>query len=159
LPAPDLSLRLVADEYIAPKTPLEQELCSIWEDVLKVEKIGIHDNFFRIGGHSLLATQVISRIRHNYNIDIPLRTLFEQPTVAALSQIVESLTKEKNLSLIPPLLPRERKGPISLSFAQARLWFLDQLLPDTALYNIPLALTLKGPLNIIALERALNTLI
>ena len=79
-------LRHVGDEYVAPQTELEQELASIWTEVLKIEKIGIHDNFFKLGGHSLLATQVISRIRHTYNIDIPLRALFEHPTIAALSQ-------------------------------------------------------------------------
>ena len=75
LPTPDLSLRLVGDEYVAPQSQIEQELASIWSEVLKIEKIGIHDNFFKLGGHSLLATQVISRIRHTYNIDIPLRAL------------------------------------------------------------------------------------
>ena len=71
LPTPDLSLRLVGDEYVAPQSQIEQELASIWSEVLKIEKIGIYDNFFKLGGHSLLATQVISRIRHTYNIDIP----------------------------------------------------------------------------------------
>ncbi len=84
LPAPDLSLRQIGEAYVAPQTTLEQELCSIWSEVLKVEKIGIHDNFFKLGGHSLLATQVISRIRHVYNIDLPLRALFEHPTVHEL---------------------------------------------------------------------------
>jgi len=159
LPAPDLSLRLVGEEYVAPRTSLEEELCSIWKDVLKVEKIGIHDNFFKLGGHSLLATQVISRVRHTYNIDIPLRSLFEQPTVAALSEIVESLCQEDKVASLPPLVPIERKEPLPLSFAQQRLWFLDQLLPGLALYNIPLALRLKGPLDTQALEKSLNALI
>ncbi|MBW8359367.1 MAG: non-ribosomal peptide synthetase, partial [Weeksellaceae bacterium] len=126
---------------------------------LKVEKIGIHDNFFKLGGHSLLATQVISRIRHTYNIDIPLRALFEHPTLATLSQIVDSLTSKNVLSSLPPLGPQIRKGALPLSFAQQRLWFLDQLLPDTALYNIPLALRLRGSLDRGSLERALNSLI
>jgi acyl carrier protein len=90
LPVPDLTLRQVGDEYVAPQSTLELALSSIWSEVLKVEKIGIHDNFFKIGGHSLLATQVISRIRHAYNIDIPLRALFEQPTIAALGKVVDS---------------------------------------------------------------------
>ncbi|MBL8676522.1 MAG: amino acid adenylation domain-containing protein, partial [Alphaproteobacteria bacterium] len=138
---------------------LEQELCSIWKEVLKIEQIGIHDNFFKLGGHSLLATQVVSRIRHTYNIDLPLRALFEHPTLYALSQDIEQLRTKNALSLIPPLVPQERKGPLPLSFAQQRLWFLDQLLPDVALYNVPLALKLTGPLNTSALEKALNTLI
>jgi hypothetical protein len=98
-------------------------------------------------------------MRHIYNIDIPLRALFEQPTILTLSQIVETLNTEKSVSLIPPLLPMERSESIPLSFAQTRLWFLDQLLPDVALYNIPLALKLTGNLNKDALEKALNTLI
>ena len=76
LPAPDLSLRQVSDEYVAASSEIELELSSIWSEVLRIEKIGIHDNFFKIGGHSLLATQVISRIRKLYNIDLPLRNLF-----------------------------------------------------------------------------------
>ncbi|MBY0463081.1 MAG: amino acid adenylation domain-containing protein, partial [Alphaproteobacteria bacterium] len=159
LPTPDLSLRQIREEYIIPQTALEQDLCYIWKDVLKLEKIGVHDNFFKLGGHSLLATQIISRIRDNYHIDIPLRSLFEQPTLATLSQIVDSLKKSNTLSSRPPLLARERKGSIPLSFAQQRLWFLDQLLPEVALYNIPIALKLKGPLDIPALESAFNALI
>ncbi|MBL8675936.1 MAG: amino acid adenylation domain-containing protein, partial [Alphaproteobacteria bacterium] len=159
LPAPDLSLRQGCEQYAPPTTPLEKELCAIWSEVLRIEKIGLHDNFFKLGGHSLLATQVISRIRHNYNIDIPLRALFEQPTIAALCPLIESLKQDNTLSSLPLLLPQERKGPIPLSFAQQRLWFLDQLLPEIALYNVPLALKLKGLLNTAALERALNTLI
>ena len=159
LPAPDLSSRLVGDEYIAPQTSLEQELCSIWKDVLKIDKIGIYDNFFKLGGHSLLATQVISRIRNVYNIDIPLRALFEHPTIESLSQTVHSLKKENILSSLPPLIPMERNGPLPLSFAQQRLWFLDQLLPEMALYNIPSALKLTGNLNTNALESAINYLI
>jgi amino acid adenylation domain-containing protein len=159
LPAPDLSLRSIADEYVAPQSTLELSLSSIWSEVLKVEKIGIHDNFFKIGGHSLLATQVISRIRHAYNIDIPLRALFEQPTIAALGKVVDSLIKQNSSSLLPSITPQERPDSIPLSFAQQRLWFIEQLLPDNTLYNIPLALTLKGHLNVSALENALNTLI
>ncbi|MBW8310054.1 MAG: amino acid adenylation domain-containing protein, partial [Candidatus Paracaedibacteraceae bacterium] len=126
---------------------------------LKVEKIGIHDNFFKLGGHSLLATQVISRIRHTYNIDIPLRALFEHPTIVGLSLVVDELQREQRVSQVPPIVAKERPERIPLSFAQQRLWFLDQLLPDVALYNIPMALKLIGSLNIQAFERALNDLI
>ncbi|NBQ48548.1 MAG: non-ribosomal peptide synthetase, partial [Sphingobacteriia bacterium] len=159
LPAPDLSLRQVGEQYVAPSSPLEQELCSIWTEVLKIEKIGIHDNFFKLGGHSLLATQVISRIRHTYNIDLPLRALFEHPTVAALSQDIEHLTTNNDLSNVPPIVAGQRPQLLPLSFAQQRLWFLDQLLPDTALYNVPLALRLNGPLNLQVFESAFNALI
>ena len=159
LPAPDLSLRQVGDQYVAPTTTLEQELCTIWSEVLRIEKIGIHDNFFKLGGHSLLATQVISRIRHTYNLDLPLRALFEHPTLHDLSQDIEQLTTKNALSVIPPIVAQQRPDFLPLSFAQQRLWFLDQLLPDTTLYNVLFALKLTGSLNLNAFETALNSLI
>jgi acyl carrier protein len=159
LPAPDLSLRQVGDTYVAPQTELQQQLSAIWSEVLRVEKIGINDNFFKLGGHSLLATQVISRIRHTYTIDLPLRALFEHPTIYTLTQDIETLMDKKTLSLIPPIVVQQRPEALPLSFAQQRLWFLDQLLPDIALYNIPIALSLKGELNRNALEKAFNILI
>jgi acyl carrier protein len=76
------------DDYVAPRTELERELTQLWADVLRVEKVGIHDNFFDLGGHSLLATQLISRIREAFLVDIPLRSIFEAPTVAGLSKII-----------------------------------------------------------------------
>ena len=87
---------------------------------------------------------------------MPLRTLFEHPTIAALALEIEG---EETLSILPPILSQERTGPLPLSFAQQRLWFFDQLIPDIALYNIPISLKLKGSLNLNALEKALNTLI
>jgi amino acid adenylation domain-containing protein len=159
LPAPDLNQRNMGNTYIAPRNTLEEELVSIWQEVLKVEKIGVNDNFFTLGGHSLLATQVISRLRHHYGMDIPLRALFDQPTIETLSIEVEQLIKEKMQSLIPPITPQSRTSRIPLSFAQARLWFLDQLLPNSALYNMPQALKLEGKLKIRVLEKAINTLV
>ena len=159
LPAPDLSLRQVREEYVAPQTTVELQLCAIWSEVLKIEKIGIYDNFFKLGGHSLLATQVISRIRHTYNVDLPLRSLFEHPTLHALSQDIEALTTKNILSVVPPIVVQQRPKILPLSFAQQRLWFLDQLLPDTALYNVPLALKLTGTLNLNILEKAFDALI
>ena len=90
LPAPDLSLRQIGEQYLAPETETELALTSIWSEVLKLETVGVHDNFFRIGGHSLLATQVISRIREYFSLDMPLRTLFEHPTIAALALEIEA---------------------------------------------------------------------
>ena len=159
LPAPDLSLRQVGHTYVAPHTPLEKELTSVWESVLKVKQIGVHDNFFKLGGHSLLATQVCSRIRNTYTVDVSLKSLFEHPTIKALTPIIQSLIQEKKRSLVPPLVPMDRPEALPLSFAQQRLWFLDQLLPEVSLYNTPLALKLKGHLNLQALEKAFNALV
>jgi len=101
LPAPDLSLRQVADAYVAPTTQIEEELCAIWSEVLRIEKIGIHDNFFRIGGHSLLATQVISRINSSTNIKLSLIDLFEKPTI---KMIADAQEREFDSSLKSPLI-------------------------------------------------------
>ena len=108
MPAPDLSLRHIQQAFVPATTTLEQELCAIWSEVLKVERIGIHDNFFKLGGHSLLVTQVISRIRHSYNIDLPLKALFIHPTIYALSQDIESLIKKNRISLVPPIVAQQR---------------------------------------------------
>jgi hypothetical protein len=85
LPAPDEKRPELGETYVAPRTPLEQELARIWELVLKVKQVGVHDNFFALGGHSLLATQVISRVNESLQIEMPLRAMFEQPTVAGLA--------------------------------------------------------------------------
>ena len=148
-----------AGDYIAPKTPVEQQLVSIWTEVLKIEKIGINHHFFKIGGHSLIAMQVVSRVRQQYGIDLPLRMLFEHPTIAGLSAFVESLSRKKNRLQIPSITAKPRPLLIPLSFAQRRLWFLDQLLPNTVIYNIPVVFHLKGSVNRTVLEKAFNALI
>jgi len=157
LPTPDLSLRPTDNAYVAPQSQCEQELANIWSEVLKIEKIGTHDNFFKMGGDSLIATQIISRIRRLYNCDLSLKSLFERPTIAEFASIVTQTLNTS--SSILPLVPQARPDPIPLSFAQQRLWFLDQLLEKNYLYNISAAFKLTGPLKIESLEQALNTLI
>jgi acyl carrier protein len=90
LPQPDPGPSLLEETFVAPRTPVEIELAQIWNQVLKVEPIGIHNNFFDLGGHSLLATQVVSRLREAFQMDIPLRSLFEKPTIAELAQHIET---------------------------------------------------------------------
>jgi len=89
LPAPGQNRAECESSFTAPRTPVEEMLASIWAEVLKLEKIGIHDNFFDLGGHSLLATQVVSRICNVFPIVFPLRTLFEIPTVAEIAEMIE----------------------------------------------------------------------
>jgi acyl carrier protein len=90
LPAPEWSRDLLEDEYVAPSTPLEEILSAIWSEVLGIERIGANDNFFGLGGHSLLATQVISRARDIFQMDLPLRTIFEAPTVSGMAAAIVS---------------------------------------------------------------------
>ncbi|QMS92433.1 NcpB [Nostoc edaphicum CCNP1411] len=158
LRAPDLHSQL-SDQYVAPRNPVEEILSLIWAQVLKVELVGIHDNFFELGGHSLLATQLVSRVRTNLKVELPLRTLFAAPTIAQLSQNIQQLQQQDLEIVAPPILKRAENGEIPLSYAQQRLWFLDKLNPNSASYNIPVGLRLVGTLNVVALEQSFREII
>jgi amino acid adenylation domain-containing protein len=158
LPTHELDSTLL-EKYIAPRTPIEEMLALLWAQVLKLERVGIHDNFFEVGGHSLLATQLLSRIRTSFKVELPLRELFARATIAELAQSIGQL-QQQNLELISlPILPRTRDAELPLSYAQQRLWFLDQFEPNSAFYNIPMALRLVGNLNQAALEQSLQEII
>lgn len=150
--------------FVAPRTELEQQIAQIWSQTLGRERVGIHDNFFTLGGHSLIATQVVARMCDSFQIDFPLRRLFETPTIAELANLLEQMIRDAGASglkrtVISPLVPKDRGHRIPLSFAQQRLWFLDQFEPDSAFYNIPAALRLPGPLSVYALQKALNSVV
>ncbi|MGE6757265.1 amino acid adenylation domain-containing protein, partial [Corallococcus interemptor] len=141
--------------FEAPRTETEAKLAAIWSQVLRVPQVGVRDNFFELGGHSLLATQVASRIRAGFGVELPLRELFESATLEALARRLERATR----SAAPPLVPVSREQPLPLSFAQQRLWFIDQLEPGSPLYNVPLAVRLEGALDVAVLQRALDALV
>lgn len=138
--------------------PLQAIIASVWKQVLGIEQAEPHDNFFKLGGHSLMAAQFISRLRSTLHIELPLRTIFESPTVLALTQQIERLMRDKESLVLPPILPAQTEQ-LPLSFNQERLWFLAQLDPENTSYNIPLALRLKGRLNRPALEQAINKIV
>ncbi|RKH27986.1 non-ribosomal peptide synthetase, partial [Corallococcus sp. CA041A] len=154
LPAPQGTA--LASTYVAPRTAAEEQLAALFTQVLRVERVGIHDDFFALGGHSLLATQLVSRIRAAFRTELPLRALFEAPTVAALAQRLQVQTPSLRL---PPLTRTAEEGPRPLSFAQQRLWFLDQLTPGDASYNLPTALRLTGQVDVESLRRAFEALV
>ncbi|MFL5383527.1 MAG: amino acid adenylation domain-containing protein, partial [Longimicrobiaceae bacterium] len=156
LPAPDPAF--AEDPYVAPRTQVETVLAGIWEEVLGTDPVGVEQNFFALGGHSLLAMRVVSRVCAVFGVELPLRALFEGPTVAQLGCAVEALRREE-LPPLPPVLRVERAEAPPLSFAQERLWFLDRLQPGGALYNVPLRLRLEGALDRGALERALGEIV
>lgn len=147
LPAPDFSTQSGVD-YVAARNEIEQMLVAIWQGVLGLEKIGVYDNFFDLGGHSLLATQVMSRIRSECGKDLPLKTLFEESTIAYLATQVDLALKKDDALLAPEMLPVKRSALMPVSYAQQRFWFLDQLAPGLFAYNMPFAFKLKGTLNV-----------
>src|SRR6185503_3471924 len=118
------------------------------------ERIGIDDNFFRMGGHSLLATQVMARVREGFGVDGGLRVLCEHPTVIGLAEVIEEKLRGAEELEAPPVTRVSRDGDLVLSFAQQRLWFLDQLEPNNSFYNIPAAVRLLGTIELTALERS-----
>jgi hypothetical protein len=171
LPAPDQAQ--AETEYVPPRTAIEEVISSIWGEVLRLERVGIYDNFFALGGHSLLATQALARVREALRTELPLRALFEEPTVAGLAARVEvaRLDQERaaeqadghaqRATLEPPLvkLPRVAGEEIEVSFAQQRLWFLDQLEPGSGFYNIAGAVRLRGVLDAGALARSVQEVV
>ncbi|HEU4558944.1 MAG TPA: amino acid adenylation domain-containing protein, partial [Longimicrobium sp.] len=156
LPRPELGS--AEKTYVAPRTPVEEMLAGIWAEVLGLERVGVTESFFELGGHSLLATRVVSRVRAVVAIELPLRVLFDGPTVAELAGRVEEMRRAE-LPVLPPVVPARRTGELPLSFAQERLWFLDRLEPGSATYNLPAALRLTGAVDERALERSLSEIV
>ncbi|MEH1814618.1 MAG: amino acid adenylation domain-containing protein [Nostoc sp.] len=143
----------------APRTPIEEVLAAIWADILGLEQVGIQDNFFELGGHSLLATQVMSRVCSAFQVALPLSSFFEATTIADLAKRVETAMLVEYRLPVPPIERVLRNTELGLSYAQQRLWFLDQLEPGNPFYNIPAAVRLQGQLNVVALEQSLNEVI
>ena len=159
LPAPDGITHHPHANVTLPRTPTEEVLRAIWYILLGVDRISIDDNFFALGGHSLLATQVIARIRDVCQVDIPVKVLFEYPTISALAAQVDRSQQQQHTLSRPPLIATARTDSIPLSFAQQRIWFLDQLQPNNAAYHIPMAIQLGGQIHYRALHYSFEMLI
>jgi amino acid adenylation domain-containing protein len=155
LPAPEASGSDV-ENYVAPRNEVEEMLCGMWAEVLKAERVGVEDNFFELGGHSLLATRLTSRVREAFGVELPLRRLFERPTVAGLARAIGEEKFGGSGTRARAIRRAERESAPPLSFAQQRFWFLDQLGQGNSLYNVTLAVRLTGGLDTAALEDALR---
>jgi amino acid adenylation domain-containing protein len=165
LPAPEEIGGEPAEGFVAPASPLEEILAGLWAEVLGRERVSATAGFFtELGGHSLLATQVVSRLRERLGIDLPLRSLFDAPTVRAWAELARARSLSPSPALSPggfgePIRRRARTGELPLSYAQERLWFLEQLMPGLAVYNLPLAVRLIGRLDRSALRGALAAIV
>ena len=204
LPAPDLTAGESEQALVAPRTIVEAMLARLWQALLGVQHVGSHDNFFALGGHSLVAAQLTAHISALLQVALPLRQIFQTPTLTALAQAVlahesrpgqtekiarilkhladmpdtaphtaggiagfspqvlallPSFLTEAGIEVPPTIPPRDQAQPIPLSFAQQRLWFLDQFEPGKAFYNITVAYRLQGLLQATALEKSLNDMV
>ncbi|WNG58276.1 amino acid adenylation domain-containing protein [Archangium gephyra] len=157
LPAPE-EVRPEGRRFVAPRNELERELARLWEELLGVESVGVTDSFFDLGGHSLLATQLVSRVRDELGVEVPLQAVFDAPTLEALAAHITAVGGTA-VAVEPLVRAVDTDGPPPLGFAQQRLWFLEQLQPGNTAYNIPVALRLEGPLDTAALERALEEVV
>ncbi|HYO52492.1 amino acid adenylation domain-containing protein, partial [Archangium sp.] len=158
LPAPELGAKGTED-FVAPRGAIEEMVAGIWAQVLGLEKVSANGNFFELGGHSLVAMRVLSRVRETFKVEWPVRSLFGAPTVVGLARSIESVLEGEQSRMAPPLVPVPREGAMPTSFAQQRLWFLEQLQPGGSTYNVPMAMHLRGRLGVAALERSLRELI
>ena len=148
-------------DFVTPRNPIEELLAGIWSDILGLEKISVDDNFFELGGHSLLATRAISQIREVFGVELPVRILFETPTIAAIAEAItinKSTANKSELSQ-PAIAKIERQEELPISFAQQRQWFLSQLEPESPFYNIPAAIAISGELDTVILERSFREII
>ncbi|MEX0803651.1 MAG: amino acid adenylation domain-containing protein [Candidatus Binatia bacterium] len=159
LPPPVTVKEPLAEHLVRPPSEIEELIANAWSDVLQIEKIGVNDNFFELGGHSLLATQVVARLSDAFNREIPLKTLFDAPSIAGLAGSLESIIRDGHAPELPPIVPVSRDRPLALSMNQEHLWHLDRMIPDTHFFNMPYVYQLSGALNVDALGRAIKEIV
>ena len=144
--------------FAAPRTPLETILAGIWADVLRLEQVGIHDDFFALGGDSLLAAHVLTSIHDAMHLDVGVVSLFDAPTVAEMAEYLETLIKTGRAEQAE-IARVSRNEPLPASPAQQRLWTLQQAVPDLPFFNILYALRVTSPVDAALLERSLNEIV
>lgn len=155
LPAPVLG-EVDENTLALPENPIEEQLVQVWKDILGLEKVGVTNDFFELGGHSLLGTQMFARVKNIFSINIGLRKLFEAPTIRQLAAIIDAETRSGNTQA--KIVPRGVNDKPVASTQQQRVWYLEQIEPDSFAYNLPASFRLRGKLNIDALQKAFETI-
>ncbi|MEV2240430.1 amino acid adenylation domain-containing protein [Micromonospora sp. NPDC049891] len=159
LPAPDLLRPILRTPYEPPRDEVQRALAEIWGELLRVDRVSVHDDFFELGGHSLLATQAISRMRARLGVDVSLRDLFEQPTVAMLAAWLTARAPAPTVTALTAIEPVPRGGDLPLSFAQEQLCVDFPVPPQHPFHTVVTAARLRGALDEEALGRALDHLV
>ena len=159
LPEPKTSA-LRAQALVPPRTPIEEDLAVIWRELLGGGNVDVHQNFFDAGGHSLLATQLLARVRRTFKIELPLRRVYERPTIADIGELVrEALSGAHGAGSDAPIVRRDRSAPAAVSSSQRQLWFIDQMLPGGSTYNVSTSIRLRGVLDVAALDHAIGQIV
>jgi amino acid adenylation domain-containing protein len=159
LPRPDTQRPALKQPYVAPRGEVERKLAGIWAEVLQIDEVGIHDNFFDLGGHSLTATRVISRVLAGFQAEVSQKLLFESPTVAALARSIEDALRQSPSETNLPLVPAPRGTNLPASFGQRGLWFHNQLDPESCAYNLVFSYRLSGELDVQLMEQSINQIV
>ncbi|MBV7340146.1 hypothetical protein KFU94_70465 [Chloroflexi bacterium TSY] len=157
LPAPDTEQLALTSTFMAPRTPNEQLITDLWAEVLSVKQVGIHDNFFELGGHSLASIQIMVRLQDTFQTKLPIQQLFETPTVASLAQVIATGQDKEFGMQAPPLVSVSHDSSLPLSYAQERIWLLEQLASSAPPYRS--AVRLQGPVNESVLRQCLNEIV
>lgn len=159
LPAPDKARVEQIGMFVPPCGVVEELLASIWKEVLSVEQLSKHDSFLRLGGDSLLATQLVSRVRKTFQVELPVQSIFDAPTISEFAVVVERAMQGSDKLEIPPITPVPRNGHLPLSFPQEGLWSAQQLDPESSAYNSCAFECLNGPLNVEMFRQALDEIV
>ncbi|MEH2366202.1 amino acid adenylation domain-containing protein [Nostoc sp.] len=159
LPASDRARPDLEETFIAPRNSTEETLFSIWAQLLGLEQIGINDNFFNLGGHSLIAAQILSRIRESFQVELFFHHIFANPTIAGLTVLIEQHSQLKQQLQRPAMQRISRSGYLPASFAQERVYFIQEVAPEGSAYQAQATLRFTGKLDVVALEQCLSEIV
>ncbi|ODG96161.1 non-ribosomal peptide synthetase [Nostoc sp. KVJ20] len=159
LPGCDRTRPALEETFVAPRSPIEKTLAVIWAELLALEEIGVNDNFFQLGGHSLIATQILSRVREVFQVELSFHHIFENPSIAGLAQLIEQHSQLEQPLQRPVIQRIEREGLLPVSFAQERVYFIQQLAPESSAYQFQATMRFKGQLNVAVLQQCLNEIV
>ncbi|MGJ5630491.1 amino acid adenylation domain-containing protein [Nostoc sp. CALU 1950] len=159
LPGCDRTRPALEETFVAPRSPIEETLAIIWAELLAIEQIGVNDNFFQLGGHSLIATQILSRVREVFQVELSFHHIFENPSIAGLAQLIEQHSQLEQPLQRPVIQRIGREGLLPVSFAQERVYFIQQVAPESSAYQFQATMRFKGQLNVAVLQQCLNEIV
>ncbi|MDD1420878.1 amino acid adenylation domain-containing protein [Dolichospermum sp. ST_sed1] len=159
LPVCDRTRPDLEESFVAPRNPIEERLAAIWADLLGFEQIGVNDNFFNLGGHSLIVAQILSRVRDSFQVELSFANIFANPTVAGLASVIQQheLLEQKLQS--PAIQRISRAGMLPVSFAQERVYFIQEVAPENTAYQAQATLRFQGHLDVIVLKKCLSEIV